>query len=116
MPSTITAISQNCFRGCTNLFYNKYSDLTSTDCYIDTFFNNIESIGEGAFTNAGLQNVELGRNLIFIGNSAFKTLRGSNDKTVIIHSEILDFEECGTGIFEPTQLFKVTVKMPRNII
>lgn len=116
MPSTITAISQNCFRGCTNLFYNKYSDLTSTDCYIDTFFNNIEKIDHGAFTNAGLQNVELGKNLVSIGKDAFKTLRGSNDKTIIIHSEVLDFEKCGTGIFEPTQLFKVTVKMPRNII
>ena len=116
MPSTITIISQDCFKGCSNLFNNNYSDLSSTDCYIDTFFNNIEIIQQGAFTNSGLQNVELGRNLVSIGNAAFRTLRGSNDKTVIIHSEVLDFEECGTGIFEPTQLFKVTVKMPRNII
>ena len=100
MPSTITKISNYCFSNCRSLFSNDYSNPDSTLYYMDLFFKNIVSIGQNGFVNGGIQNADLGNNLKTLGSKAFGSLSGSGNKTIKIHSTQLDFENCGTNIFE----------------
>ena len=100
MPSTIKIIPQATFQNCFKLFDNKYGDKTDINYYTKTFFENIEIIGDRAFTNAGIKDITLGTKVTSIGNRAFSLGSISKNRQCEILSSDLNYEQCGAGIFD----------------
>ena len=69
LPKSLKSIGNSAFAGCTNYKGNLFED----DNYILSFSSNLTSIGEGCFSESGIQSLNLNNaGLTNIPNSAFK--------------------------------------------
>ena len=99
MPSTITKIGPACFSGCTELFNNDYSNISSNDFYMDTFFENITEIGASAFVNSGIKDVILGNNITVLGHRAFASLYYDQERSIELTGTKLNKTTSGIELF-----------------